>query len=163
MTGKSLMRRNRYGVSPFERLTTDMGSIFKDFFGDNIWDYVETKYDLLPTIKGNEFPKVNVLESDDGYAVEIAVAGFSKEDVFLTLKDNQLIISAEKKEEKSEGEDKNYLHKEIAYRSFSRVIGFPKKVMEDSCDAKYENGIINVSFKKAELEEKPDRIMIEIK
>lgn len=165
MTGKSLMpSRNRFGMPVPKRSMPTFDSLFKNFFGEDLWDFALTQYDLLPTVKGTEFPKVNVSETESGYEIDIAVAGFSKEDVSLTLKDNQLIIEAEKKEEFSDdGEKKNYLHKEIAYRSFSRSIGFPKSIDDTSCEASYENGVIKVNLKKVEIEEKPDGVLIEVK
>lgn len=107
------------------------------------------------------FPKVNVSETDEAFGVEIAIAGFDKEDVSLELKDNTLFIEANKKEE-AESEEKNYLMKEIAQRSFRRVLRFPVKVDSEKIECSYKNGIINCSIGKSDAV-KPDVVKIDIK
>lgn len=78
---------------------------------------------LQPFNKAN-FPKINVAETDNDYTIEIAVAGFDKEDVKPELVYNDLTTSTEKQEETKE-ETKEYLQREISSRSFKRVVRFP--------------------------------------
>jgi HSP20 family protein len=138
-----------------------------DALFDNFWnDFLDTKWvsvgifeDIQP--KGS-FPKINVSENDDEYNVEIAVAGFGKDDVKLELKDNTLSISAEKKEEEGESDTK-HLRREISYRSFQRAVRFPCKVIADKSEASYKDGVI--SFKVAKENEKDPNcgVTVEIK
>jgi HSP20 family protein len=151
------------GLDIFDRF----GGVFKEFDGlfgrfNSLFDnYFCTTVGELKPIKAS-FPKVNVADDDTGYDVEIAVAGFDKENVSLEVKDNALFINAEKKEECcDEKEGKKYLCKEIAYRSFKRVIPFPAEISSEGISAKYENGVIKCRINKA-LTAKLDSVKIEI-
>lgn len=106
------------------------------------------------------FPKVNVIENPDSYDIEIAIAGFDKEDVELELKDNSLFIKADKKET-VEDEDRRYLKREIAQRSFRRAVRFPAEINSDDISAKYEHGIIKCHVGKAQAEI-PESVKIKI-
>lgn len=128
-----------------KRFQNDFSGLFTELvnnFGN--LDSITTFNELQTEVS---FPKINVSETDKSYSVEIAVAGFNKEDIDLELKDNILVISADKKEE-TEEEDKNYLRKEISARSFKRVVRFPKKVVSSTANANYINGIITMSIDK---------------
>jgi len=144
-----------FGTPALRRLKQDMNSVFERFFGDfldlNRWEPFDLFTQLQPINKVN-FPKINVAETDSGYSVEIAIAGFDKDDVKLELVDNDLTISAEKQEEIKE-ESKEYLQREISSRSFRRVVRFPCDVDAGSADASYKNGVISVNFTKAKKEE----------
>jgi len=140
----------------FKRFRDEMNESFNRFFeGFFNGEYklaVANFEDMQPKAS---FPKVNVSETDDGYSVDIAVAGFSKEDVKLELKNNTLTISAEKKEEEGERhEDKKYLRQEISYRSFKRSVRFPCKVNTEKVYAEYQDGLIRFNVKK--LKEDPN-------
>jgi HSP20 family protein len=129
----------------FDGIFTRFGSLYDNFFSNTISE--------LKPMKAS-FPKVNVVDDGTGYDVEIAVAGFDKKDIALEIKDNALFITAEKKEECCDDkEDKRYLCKEIAYRSFKRVLPFPNEIMSDGVSAKYENGVIKCRVNKVKTEE----------
>ena len=68
--------------------------------------------------KTQSYPPYNVIKKDDDhYLIEIAIAGFSKEDIDLTLEKGVLTIEGKKKEESS---DDIYLHQGISARAFKR-------------------------------------------
>jgi len=143
----------------------------------NVWDEM---HDLLEEMYGmivasgspklifddiqqsqSSFPKINVLETDTTYGVEIAIAGFTKDDINLELKDNVLIISAEKKIEKTENE--KYLRREISSRAFHRAVKFPKKIDTKSIKADYKDGIVNVELDKfIKIDEESNGLKIKI-
>ena len=160
MNRKSLLpsTASYWGVPVLKRLRDDMDEMFESFFAD-IFKTPAMKIfeDVQPSAS---FPKINVSETDTDYNVEIAVAGFEKDDVNLELKDNTLFISADKKSEKDQ-EEKNYIRKEISSRSFRRAVRFPCEITED-VNAKYKHGIINVVIKKAVESEKEKSIKINI-
>lgn len=95
------------------------------------------------------FPKINVAETDEAFEVEVALAGFDKDDISMELKDNCLCIMADKKEEISEEySDKKYLMREISSRSFRRAINLPKKVLSDDIECVHKDGVIKCVLKK---------------
>ena len=133
------------------RFRNDMDDLFESFFSEV---FAAPSVKVFNDLQTNaSFPKINVSETDEEYAVDIAVAGFDKDDVNLELKENTLFINADRKEEKEE-EEKNYLRKEISSRSFSRAVRFPEKVTSD-VNASYKDGIIKINVKK-EIEAKED-------
>ena len=145
------------------RFREDMNSLFNEFFTDFFdWDwhfYIKSFEDMQPKAS---FPKVNVRESDNEYIVEIAVAGFDKNDVKLVLKDNCLSINADKKEEDSENNSGKYLKREISSRSFSRIIRFPSEIDNENIKADYKDGIIKVTMIKKTEEEKDEGVKIDV-
>ncbi len=112
--------------------------LFEDFFNTNI-----------PNVswKGNfsKVPAVNVIESNDGYNIEIAAPGLKKDDFKVGVEHDTLTISVEKDLEKEETETK-YTRREYGYTSFSRSFSLPDTVDADKIDAKYNDGILNITL-----------------
>jgi len=143
------------------RFRNDMSDLFENLFND-LTDEKWMQMDIFDDIQSKStFPKINVSETEDNYKVDIAVAGFSKDDVNLELKDSVLRITADKKEE-SESTDTSYLRKEISYRSFARAVKFPCRINSDSVSATYENGIISVAIDKIKEEDLNCGVKIEV-
>ena len=139
-----------YSGSPMSRLNqlTRFSDIFDEFdrlFRD--WNLPMKAFtDLQPK---TVFPKINVAETDDSFEVEVALAGFDKEDISMELKDNCLCIMADKKEEVSEEDkDRRYLMKEISSRSFRRALNLPAKVVTDDIKCTHKDGIITCVLAK---------------
>ena len=146
----------------FKRFRKDMDDLLECFFKDT-FDNRSLNISLFDDIQTTaSFPKVNVSETDTDYTVDIAVAGFGKDDVRLEMKDDVLFISADKKEE-SESKDKNYIRKEISSRSFHRIVKFPCNVNTDKAEADYKDGIISVKIAKELEKDKDCRVPITIK
>lgn len=144
-----LMRRTTRNVP-------DLINIFDDFFGGDFF--------TSPVLSGyRSIPAVNVRETDDEYAIEVAAPGFSKDDFKVEYHNGVLTISSEK-EEKNEDKGKGYCRKEFNYSSFSRSFSVPSTQIDDSkIGAVYKDGILNVTLhKREEVKPKPAR-MIAIK
>lgn len=94
-------------------------------------------------------PAVNVKENNKEFNIEFAAPGFKKNDFKINVEENILTISAEKQDEKNEEKD-NYTRKEFSYNSFSRSFTLPQTVNADKIDAKYNDGILNLSIPKRE-------------
>jgi len=108
---------------------------------ENIFNEVEkllnSDFKTVPTT----FPPHNILKLDDNhYVVELAVAGFSKDDIEITVNDGELIIKGNK-EEKAEGE---YLHRGIGLRSFTKTLRIADTVEVNG--AEYKDGILKVGL-----------------
>jgi len=147
-----LFRVSRFG---------DIAKVFDDLWRG--WDQdMQAFIDLQPKAA---FPKVNVAETDNSYEVEVALAGFEKDDISMELKKNCLYIMADKKEEVSkEDDDKKYLMKEISSRSFRRALNLPKKVVDNDIECSFKDGTIKCILKKEEVKPKEeDTVKILIK
>ncbi|MEW6470187.1 MAG: Hsp20/alpha crystallin family protein [Bacteroidota bacterium] len=98
---------------------------------------------------GQTVPSVNIRENGKEFHVELAVPGFSKTDFKISVEDNVLTISAEKKEEEKE-ENERFTRKEFSYNSFSRSFTLPQTVNADKVDARYADGILKLCIPKKE-------------
>ena len=101
------------------------------------------------------FPPYNIRkDQDDLYTIEMAVAGFSKDDLEAELKDGVLTVRS-----KTEKEDGEYLHRGIAKRSFSKSFTLADDMIIKSADL--VNGMLTINLERIIPEEKKPR-MIEI-
>lgn len=114
----------------------------------SIWD----DEDFVPSVSDN----LDVYETKDEVVVKAAVAGVDPEKVEVTFEKGILTIAGA--EESEEKEDKKYYRK--SSRSYSYRVGVPGNIdLSAEPEAKVVNGVITVSFKKAE-EAKPKKISV---
>jgi HSP20 family protein len=86
--------------------------------------------------------------------------GLSKDDVSVTLQDNCLTIKGEKKQE-AEKKDANYCLSERVHGLFTRVIEMPVAVNAAKIDARFRDGVLQVTLPKTE-EAKPKQIEVKV-
>lgn len=101
-----------------------------------------------------------VVEAEDEVRFDIEAPGLREEDFDITLENNVLTISGEKKVEREEGrKDSDYRLFERRYGRFQRSFTVPPTVRGDECSADYRNGVLSVRLPKSE-EAKPRRIQV---
>ncbi|OGU27108.1 MAG: heat-shock protein Hsp20 [Ignavibacteria bacterium GWA2_35_9] len=98
----------------------------------------------------NYYPHIDISDDENNIYVEAEIPGVKKEDIKITLQDNILTISGEKKNTKEEKDKKNFFRSERVYGSFTRSFTLPEDINPDSVEAKFENGILNISIQKAQ-------------
>ena len=101
---------------------------------------------------------IDVRTTPDALVVEAALPGVKPEDVDISILGDTLTISGQTSEEKSSDED-GYTYREIRRGSFTRTLTLPRGVKSDAAEAKFDNGLLRLSFPKAE-EAKPRQIKI---
>ena len=102
-----------------------------------------------------------VVETADELRFSIEIPGVRLEDIDITLENNVLVITAEKKLEREEGRSEaDYRLFERRYGRFQRSFTVPPTVRADQCDARYDSGVLTLRLPKAE-EAKPRRIRVE--
>lgn len=127
----------RYNTNDF--VPTSFSALVDRFFNDSI-----------TRSGGSTFiPKTDVVETATAYEVQLAVPGLNKEDFNLEVNDNYLTISGERKFQ-NEKKDKNYHSIETHYGSFSRSFTLPENVDASKINARYNNGILEVTIPKDE-------------
>lgn len=124
--------------------------IFRDFFND----YEEESRSV------NWTPATDINESDDSFTVTADLPGIDKKDVQISVKDNVLTISGERKLGEATDSD-NYHRRERLAGSFKRCFRLPEIVNENKISAKFKNGILAIDLPKAE-EVKPKEIEIKV-
>jgi HSP20 family protein len=106
-------------------------------------------------------PAVDVLEHKDSIVVKADLPGLTKEDVNVSIENNILTISGEKKLEQ-EHKDGDAVRLERYYGSFNRAFTLPSTVDVNKVNAKFENGVLELTLTKKE-EAKPRQIRIDVK
>lgn len=131
---------------PFDRVRTY--SIGFDRMFDRLFD---ESYTSAPS-----YPPYNIVKTDDEhYAIQIAVAGFGKDDIEIETKENSLVVKTKEKEDVKD--ETNYLHKGISNRAFTRSFTLSDDVVVKG--ATFENGLLNVELERIIPEEKKPRII----
>lgn len=114
---------------------------------------------------GSFSPRVDIKEDEQNIIIEAELPGIKKEEVKITLNDeNVLTIRGEKRrEEKIEEkqEDKCYIRVERNFGSFTRSFMLPENINKESVQAKYDNGVLYLTLQKKEPE-KPKEFNVEI-
>ena len=102
-------------------------------------------------------PAVNIVETEDQFAIEFAAPGLKKEDFKVNLDNNVLTVSSEK-EDKEEDKNKNYTRREFNYSSFQRSFTLPDSANSEKISAEYKDGVLKIEIpKKEEAKVKPVR------
>ena len=137
--------------------TYDFSPLFRNSVGfDHVQRLLDNVVNYDQTISSN-YPPFNIETiTDDAYRISMAVAGFSETDVDIVVTEDKLTIKGEVKTQ----EDKNYLHRGIAGRSFERNFRLADYVKV--VDAHMENGLLHVELIREVPESKKPR-KIEIK
>ena len=140
-----LARYSSVTPADFERalgITVGFDSMFDRLFGD-----------IQRTETASGFPPYNIRkDEEEKYTIEMAVAGFSQEDLEVELKEGVLTIRS-----KSEKEEKEYLHRGIARRAFSRSFTLSDDVVVKGADL--VNGMLTIDLERIVPEEKKSRLI----
>jgi HSP20 family protein len=105
-------------------------------------------------------PLVDITEDEKEYVIKAEVPEIKKEDIKLTVQDNVLTISGERKSEKEE-KGKKYHRVERTYGSFMRSFTLPEDADGSKVAAEYKEGMLNVRLPKAE-KAKPKSIEVKV-
>ena len=143
---------------PFRDLVSiqdEMNKLFDDFFG---------RFPMR--MEGMErmwAPNVNISETKDDIIAIAEIPGMTKDDIKVTLNENTLTLSGEKKREKKEKEEKeeNYHRIERSYGSFTRSFDLPAKIQFSKVEANYKDGVLQITLPKSE-EVKPKEIPVAV-
>ncbi|WP_283193779.1 Hsp20 family protein [Rhizobium sp. AN80A] len=137
--------RNEFDFAPLFRSSIGFDRVFNLLANSQRLQAVETwpPYDIVKT-------------SEDGYRIQMAVAGFGEDDLDITQERNVLVVKAQKAEEPNTGE---YLHRGIAARAFERRFELADHVRVENASLK--NGLLSIELKREVPEAmKPRKIAI---
>ena len=97
-------------------------------------------------------PAANVREDDKNYTLELALPGFSKEEITIKFEEDVLSITAGRQPKEDEKGPK-YTWNEFGYKSkYERSFQLPETVTADEISAAFENGILLVTLPKKEVQ-----------
>ena len=112
------------------------------------------------TLTARWTPAVDVFEDKDQVRITFEVPGVNPEDVKISLEQNTLTVSGEKKQVTEEQTERVHRY-ERAYGSFTRRFTLPATVDADKIAAKAEHGVLSIVIPKAE-KAKPRDIAVSI-
>lgn len=116
-----------------------------------------------PFMRDRDLPAMNVKENTDNFEIELAVPGFSKKEIEVSLENDILHVSAEKSKEDVEENENGYTRKEFSYNSFDRKLKIPTSVNQGKdVKATYKNGLLTLLLAKNEEVVEPPKKIIEI-
>jgi HSP20 family protein len=127
---------------PFARL-------FESFFNDAQGEEVSNR---------NWVPPVDIQETAEGYRLQAELPGLTREDIDITLENNVLRLSGERKYERDVKKE-SFHRVERTYGTFSRAFALPQQVNGEGVQAAFENGVLTITVPKAE-QAKPRKIAI---
>lgn len=108
------------------------------------------------TIAGKEnsfhtdfIPAINTREGEFAYHVEVDLPGIKKEEINISIEENKLIISGERRV-KEEIKEENYYKIESNFGSFSRSFSLPEEADIENIHAESQDGVLEVIVPKLE-------------
>ena len=138
--------------------TFDLSPLLRSSVGFDVFDNVfDSVFNLNES--SNSYPPYNIVKSDNSYTISLAIAGFSKDEIDISIQENELVV---KGAIKNNQEHIEFLHKGIAGRNFERKFRLADTIKVT--DANYENGLLHI-FLEREIPEhqKPRKISISSK
>ena len=123
------------------------GSVFDDLFSNYVtragtWPVDAGKGDL------QALARLDVVDRGDRYAITVDLPGVRKDDIRVTVEGSRVAIAAETKSESQARNGDKVLHTERHATSYARSFELPSEVTEDSADAVYENGVLQLTLPK---------------
>ena len=120
------------------------------------FDSVFDRFFDMDTTRDSGYPPYNIRKINEAqYVIEIALAGFSKDDIEIELTEGNLAVRS-KKEEETNGDD-SFVHKGIAKRSFLRSWTLSDDIIVKGADLK--DGMLIINLEKVIPDEKKPRLI----
>ncbi len=138
--------------------TYDFSPLYRSFVGlDRMANLIDAASQQASS--GNSYPPYNVAQlSENAYRIELAVAGFSEDELELESHENVLTVTGRKTSD-ADNDDVEYLHRGIAERGFERRFQLADHVRVEGADLR--NGLLVISLKREVPEAlKPRKISI---
>ena len=111
---------------------------------DDVFNHFESMFDY-DTVNVSNYPPYNIVKTGDNkYDVEVALAGFNKKDINVSVENGMLTI--ESKEDKSKDKDAEVIHKGISKRYFKKSFTISDDVEVKGAELK--DGMLRVSMEK---------------
>ena len=123
-------------LDPFRVMQREMANAFRAF-------------DQKPSTSGigAGVPAINVAETNDAFEVTAELPGVDEKDIKVSLDENQLVISGEKKAESTK-EEKDWHIEERSYGSFYRSMFLPFEPEDGAIEAHFDKGVLHLKIKK---------------
>ncbi len=139
-------------VGDFVRMREGFDRMFRGLLSDELPE--------ASLVRGQWAPAVDIRETGEDFLITAELPGLGKQDVKVNYEDGVLSIRGEKKQEHEE-KDANYHRVERSYGVFERSFRLPSRVAVEKIEAKFKDGVLNLTLPKAE-EARPKQIQIDV-
>lgn len=160
MTAERVRKHEKHGLepytpagwmSPFGKMEEMFDEYFRRPFLSTRWPEITR---MLPTFEPT--PSVDIYEEGKNIIVKSDLPGMTKDDIEITLTEDNIIITGEKKKEEKTAK-KDYYCVERSYGSFRRSIPLPVEVQTEKAKASFRDGVLELRIPKAAKEKKKGR------
>ena len=142
------MTRNLSVWNSLRPFSVGFDSIFEEF--DRVLESTE-RYN-------SNYPPYNIRKiSENDYKIEVALAGYSKDDIELELKESTLTVRNKVKEKIVNEDNNGVIHKGISTRQFERSFTISEDIKVKNAELK--NGLLNIDLARIIPEEKKARLI----
>ena len=125
------MKKDKHSLVSRDNSSYNLFDMFDDFFKPSFFE-------------GTREMQTNITETDNYYILELALPGYYKDEIKVSLENGYLTVSAARQRNE---ENSNYLRREIA-QSSSRSFYVGTDVEQEDIRARYENGMLNLTVPK---------------
>ena len=130
---------------PLLRWEREFDNWFEQMLGDMAWTTPAPHAE--PSIPFR--PNLDILEREDHYQISAEIPGVEKQDLEVSLDNDQLVISGHKNDVE-ETEKDGYHYSERRFGSFQRVLSLPADADGEQMNAVFHNGVLNLTIPRHE-------------
>ena len=149
MNDKSISKKVESGqsgyLSAFRNFEQRMENMFHDMWQNNF--HREKFPDLFSYGSLTSMPKMDVVDRDKEIIVKAELPGFDKDDLDISIANNQLVIKAKTSHEEKE-EKGDYLKQEISKSEIYRSVLLPADVEDENIKTSFKKGILKLTIPK---------------
>ena len=149
----SLFPISRFSLS--NPLHGDINTLLDSFFNTPLRAVQRTEDSFY------SIPRANVAKDTDGYLIQLAAPGYSREDFEINVESNNLTISCSGESHGEVSPESSYTTREYSYTTFSRSWSLPKESNADNISARYDAGILTVRIPVTTTEAKTLTVDVE--
>lgn len=158
--GANVPARRSSNGSGLTRFQDEMNRMFEDFMSSSPWSMTPSQFfgDYAPT---RFVPRMDISDSGEALQISAELPGMEADDVEINLRGDHLQIRGEKRQEETEeDEDRGYYRTERTFGTFERTIPLPEEVDADKAEARFNNGVLDISIPKREGEVSSKKVEI---
>jgi len=132
--------------------------VFKSL-SDNAFDHFLFNREYQPEFHAGR-PHTNIVEEDDKFKIELALPGYSKEQISMKYHEDILTVNAKVEDNGQDG--MKYLTREFGLKNFSKRFTIPQTIDADKISAAFSNGMLSITVPKKEQAKVKEPVEVQI-
>jgi HSP20 family protein len=140
--------------SPFDKLEDRLNQL-----GEDLNSFIGKIVPEAKAAASGFRPRADLIEGSDAYKLHLDLPGMTKSDISLQVQDRILTVSGEREIKTSD--DELFIREERPVGVFSRSFPLPEDASSEEIKAKFSNGVLTVTMKRAETDKDSASIKID--